>query len=319
MDKKLIAWGDSKILNLYLQDTQENPFSYCIDSYSNNKDIEGLPIVNSDSLKNENKDSVLIVIFAVSNNALRNIASILSNMDYRYKENYIFYSDFLWESFSKKFYNSMGWFPDYNTYLYVLSFTLNSLKPIHTTILGSVVFLECIKKNLDMPGDIAEVGAFEGGNALCSLNHCYPKMKKHNKYYYIFDSFEGFPELSEHDPICRKKGDYCIETSFKEIENGFNIFSNVNVVKGFVPGSFQIIPEKTVFSVVFYDCDLYQPALDTFNYFWNKIESNGFLIIHDYRYEKGGFEGVRKATDEFFGSATPVISFYETTMGIIKK
>lgn len=71
---------------------------------------------------------------------------------------------------------------------------------------------------------------------------------------------------------------------------------------------------------MFYDCDLYQPALDTFEYFWDKIIPGGFMLVHDYIAEEGGFTGVKKATDEFFKPKGVVIHpIWETTMALITK
>ena len=71
---------------------------------------------------------------------------------------------------------------------------------------------------------------------------------------------------------------------------------------------------------LFYDCDFYLPALDTFDYFWDRIVPGGYLLIHDYEAEEGGYAGVKKATDEFFGPRKIKFpSFYENTMAVIRK
>ena len=213
----------------------------------------------------------------------------------------------------------MGWSPSIDIYTYALSFSLNSVTPIHTTVLGTVTFLECLEKIQEIDGDIAEVGAFEGGNALCSLIYSTSKNISKKKYW-IFDSFEGFPELSEYDPNSMQQGDYKVETSVQQICNNFKIFPEGKIIQGFVPQTYEKVPKDSKFAIVFYDCDLYQPALDTYNYFWERIVSGGYLIIHDYETEPGGFEGVRKATHEFFQEkGVSILSFYENTMAIIKK
>ena len=213
----------------------------------------------------------------------------------------------------------MGWSPSIDIYTYALSFSLNSVTPIHTTVLGTVTFLECLEKIQEIDGDIAEVGVFEGGNALCSLIYSTSKYISKKKYW-IFDSFEGFPELSEYDPNSMQQGDYKVETSVQQICNNFKIFPEGKIIQGFVPQTYEKVPKDSKFAIVFYDCDLYQPALNTYNYFWERIVSGGYLIIHDYETEPGGFEGVRKATHEFFQEkGVSILSFYENTMAIIKK
>lgn len=319
MEKKFIAWSANKILYLYLLNTDRNPFSYCVDSFAKEDKIKNLPILGPHALEKEDRDSVCVVIFAVSNSAMREISAQLNNMGFCYGGNYVFFSDFFLDSFREKFMRLMGWYPDINIYKYALSFNLNSLKPIHTSVLGTLTFLECLKKTKELDGDIAEIGAFECGNVLCALNFASANGFE-NKTFYAFDSFEGFADLSKHDPIARKKGDYSPQTSLQEIYDSLEMFPEARIIKGFVPETFREIPHDSSFSLVFYDADLYQPALDTFEFFWDRIVDGGYLIVHDYEYEPGGFMGVRKATEDFFsGRGIPISSFFENTMGIIKK
>ena len=316
---KKVAWGSSKLLKMYLYENKSHPFIYCIDDYTNISQIEGLPVIKSKVLFEEGIDKFLIVVFAVSNESLRSIITQLSSFGLEYKKNYILYSDFLNKTFSEKFLDSFGWEPSQNIYKYSLSYTLNSNRLIHTTILGTWMFLEIMKHTYEVEGSIAEVGAFEAGNSLCALNFASIN-NIGDKNFYIFDSFEGFPDISEFDPECFKKGDYCTKTLFKEIKNSFAMFPQALVIKGFVPETFYNIPKEEKFSLVFYDCDLYQPALDTFEFFWEKISYGGYLIIHDYKAEKGGFEGVKRATDKFFsGKSIKINAFSENTMAVIKR
>ena len=315
--RKKIAWGASKLLKMYLVERGADKFSYCIDDFFNKSDIYGLPIKKSDSLSQEKRCSFQIVIFAVSNKSLQEITSKLNGMGLSYKKDFIFYSDFFYSDFLKKAEKNLNFKFNPKFYQFALYFTLNSRLLIHTTILGSWLFLELINYIDDIDGSIAEVGAFEGGNALCGLNFM---AKLNSKNFYIFDSFAGFPELSQNDPQNFGKGDYNIEIIFQTIQDTFSMFPEAHVIKGFVPETFNRLPEGEKFSLIFYDCDLYQPALDTFSFFWDKIVPGGYLIIHDYETEEGGFTGVKKATEEFFKNKNvKLFSFFENTMAIIKK
>lgn len=315
--KKKIAWGTSKLLKMYLDRTEDNPFSYCIDDFSRKDNIYGLPIKKSDSLLKEQKGSFLIVIFAVSNRSLQEICRQLNGLGLAYGDDFIFYSDFFYNDFLLKAKQCLGFEFNPGIYRFALSFTLNSKLLIHATILGTWLFLELMNRLNHTKGQIAEVGAFEGGNSLCALQF----MTVLNlKKFYILDSFEGFSELSEYDPKTSQRGDYKIETTFEEIRDIFSRFPEAILLKGFVPETFSKVPNDEKFSLVFYDCDLYQPALDTFEFFWPRIISGGYLIIHDYETEDNGFTGVKKATDEFFKpKKIKPFSFFENTMGVIKK
>jgi hypothetical protein len=71
---------------------------------------------------------------------------------------------------------------------------------------------------------------------------------------------------------------------------------------------------------VFYDCDLYQPALDTYAYFWERLEPGGMIIIHDNVATPRGWNGVRKATNQFFDPlSVPIHDLWETTMSVVQK
>ena len=194
---------------------------------------------------------------------------------------------------------------------------LNSIKPHHTTVLGTVLLDAVVNQihQASVPGAIMEVGAYEGGNALALL---ILNPITAGRRYYVMDSFEGFPEISDCDPSRVRAGDYATKTPYEQILNGFAGFDNTLVIKGFVPESFANLPENSVFSLVFYDCDLYQPALDTFKFAWDKLSPGGYMVVHDYCAEAGGFEGVKAAVDEYFGKAI-VVPFPENTMAVIQK
>lgn len=314
---KKIAWGTSKLLKMYLHKTGINPFDYCVDNFFGGDEYCGMPIRKPEVLSQEEKGSFQVVIFVVSSKSLQEISRELSRMGLYYGKDFIFYSDFFYSDFFKKAETALEFKFTPKFYKFALSLTLNSKLSIHTTILGSWLFLELINNLNNINGSIAEVGAFEGGNALGSLNFM---AKLNSKNFYIFDSFEGFPELSNSDPQNVKKGDYSIETTFNEIVNTFSVFPEARVIKGFVPETFNKVPKGEKFSLVFYDCDLYQPALDTFNFFWDKIVPGGYLLIHDYEAEEDGFTGVKKATEEFFiNKNVKLFSFFENTMAVIKK
>ena len=137
-------------------------------------------------------------------------------------------------------------------------------------------------------GDVAEVGAFEGGNVLLALQSAvWPRDRK----YYMLDSFEGFPHLSAADPGDFGRGDYRPERALEELLIPFNLYPEAKVIKGFVPDTFARLPDSQ-YALVFYDCDLYQPALDTFEYFWKRMVPGGIVLVHDYFAQPGGFAGV---------------------------
>jgi len=188
---------------------------------------------------------------------------------------------------------------------------------LETTVLGNWLLLESVKMTRKLGGSIAEVGAYKGGNAyflLSAMTLCNDMRK-----YYIFDSFKGFAQLSDNDPK-HLRDVYNYNYNLNLIKNLFSVFPQSKIIEGFIPETFNEVSDDEEFSVVFFDCDLYQPALDTYNFFWDRIKKGGALIIHDNVASKGGWTGVRKATSEFFGpKGVKVHDFWETTMSVVFK
>ena len=316
--KKQIAWGASKLLKLFLRDNPDaaTRFSYCIDSFAKVSSVAGIPILRPEALSAEGREDFEITIFAVSSVALQDITASLGRAGLQYRRDFYYYSDLFKSAFQDRVQKKLGFRPESRLYEVALSYTLSSAIPVHTTIPGTWLLLELLKQLDATDGAIAEVGAYRGGNALAALSFL---NQQRPKTYYLFDSFEGFPDLSEFDPRSFSRGDYAVGVSYQEICNCFEVFEAARVIKGFVPGTFSTLPPHERFSLVFYDCDLYQPALDTYAYFWDRLVPGGYLVIHDYEAEEGGFMGVKKATDEFFASRGHVDTFYENTMAIIRK
>jgi len=297
----------------------EHDIVACIDGYCTHDKICGIPILHPSKINFTGLDEV-IVIFAVSSEAIQSIFAFLSRLGLTFRKDFILYSEFFYLHFcSKAFKNLESLSIEKGSCQRYEAFVLNSVKPHHTTILGSVL-LDALLDRIHqewIPGAIMEVGAYEGGNALALLSL--------NKYavtrpYYVMDSFEGFPVVTDFDPLLFGEGDYATKTPYNLISNGFAVFDNTEVIKGFVPKSFDLLPKDLVLSLVFYDCDLYQPALDTFIYAWNRLSPGGYMVVHDYFAESGGFEGVKVAVDEFFLDLPVIVTeFSENTMAVIKK
>ena len=316
---KYIAWGASKLLHIHLLEAENSPFAYCIDSNPAKTMIHNLPVVRPAALAEEAPDSFHIVIFAVSNGALRAISSLLSRQGLTYRKDYSFYADFLHPEYERAFEAALGRKPDPALKDFAISFNLNSTKPMQTTIMGTELFLECFVESAGLPGAVAEVGAYEGGNALCALTYAHARGMAPRPYL-VFDSFEGFPSLSQYDPQGFAQGDLRTETSYEEINNHFLVYDEATVIKGFVPGTFARVSPAERFSLVFYDCDLYQPMIDTLAFFWERMTPGGLLLIHDYVVEPGGFEGVRQGVEHFFGTTPAELALFpQNTMALLRK
>ncbi len=315
--KKNVAVGLSKLLYFTLKNLSSLKIDYILDINKSEQIYNGIKIYDYSVLDREDIKNINFYIFAVSNHSLRIIIDRLSGYGVSVNDQVFIYSDLFKKSFMQKINHCLSQNANEGLYEYVKKETIASKLSVHTTICGSWLFLEALEHTKKVFGHIAEVGCYEGGNMLIALKS---GLIPSNKNVYLFDSFDGFPELSEFDPDGMKKGDYKPVTSLDDIKNSFIDFENVKIIQGFVPYTFSNLNIKNKYSLVFFDCDLYQPCLDTLNYFWSKLSEGGLMLIHDYFYEPNGFVGVEKATTKFCQDNNITnVGIWESTMAILRK
>lgn len=317
--KKFISWGASPLLEIYIRNNKAHGISYCVDSAPEcqGQSIEGVSILSPDVLNQEKADETFVIITAMSSSAIQAIHTLLSNKGYIMGKHYTDLADFIRKDFKLKAESIFKKEFSYENFIFARSFNFNSRLPLETSILGNWLLIEAIKATRHLNGAIAEVGAYQCGNVFLQLSQM--TLAGDSRTYYIFDSFEGFPELSGNDPRHLQNA-YANDYHANQIFNLLGIFNQTVINPGFVPKTFKDIPDTKTFSVVFYDCDLYQPALDTYAFFWERIEKGGMLIIHDNIATSNGWTGVRKATEEFFGFKNiKFYDFWETTMSVVFK
>jgi len=313
---KRVAYGCSTLLYLYLTHTGDRDFAFIVDRAYPNKQFHGVDVITPDEFLRRREDDMQVFVFAVSNSSLNGILAFLAMQQFKLGQNAFLYSELLAPSFEQLLEAKLGWKADRQLLQFATAYTLNSRKPVHTTICGTWLFLEALNHTRSIAGDVGEVGAFEGGNVLLALQSpVWPK----NKNYYMFDSFEGFPELSAADPKNFGRGDYHPEHSLEELLIPFSVYPEVRIIKGFVPATFAKVPDGQ-YSLVFFDCDLYQAALDTFEHLWDRVAPGGMMLVHDYFAQPDGFGGVKVATDSFFADkACRRVNFWQNTMAMLIK
>ena len=168
----------------------------------------------------------------------------------------------------------------------------------------------------DLPGDIVELGVFQGrslltwGNFLEIFN-----MGDRQKQVFGFDNFSGFEFLSEKDGPKNKE--------FGKVKTGFNASEDESVLRGainlfdkdrFVPykpriklikGDICETLDKFVkensglrISLLHFDCDLYNPTLYGLKMLWPLVVNGGVVVFDEYGIRP--WEGESNAVDEFF-------------------
>ena len=141
-----------------------------------------------------------------------------------------------------------------------------------------------------LSGNLAEVGVYRGGSAEIIAN-----AKFSEKKLYLFDTFDGMPQVHENDNFC-KQGDFG-ETSYEQVKNGLRHFNNVFVYKGVFPQQNSSFIENEQFALVHIDVDIYQSYKDCLEFFYPRMVHGGIMVLDDYNHEK--CIGAKIATDEF--------------------
>ena len=134
-------------------------------------------------------------------------------------------------------------------------------------------------------GDYAEVGVFKGATAkaICEA--------KKDKHLYLFDTFEGLPQISEIDSKFRIK---MFKSNYQKVKEKLTKYQNVFIYKGIFPETGASVLNKK-FAFVHLDVDTYQSTKDCLEFFYDKMSKNGIIISHDYH-----AQGVKRAFGEFF-------------------
>ena len=142
-----------------------------------------------------------------------------------------------------------------------------------------------------LEGIAAEAGVF-GGASLFMLAHAFDGQIQ------AFDSWSGFPDLTEHDRMdMYKKGSFFAPLELAKERLSFT--DRVSWHKGYFEDTLPTIDKSTKYSYVFVDADLYGSVKTCFNFFWPKMIQGGVLIFDDYFCAHT--PGVRIFIDELFG------------------
>ena len=156
------------------------------------------------------------------------------------------------------------------------------------------------------PGDMAEVGVYEGCSARLIAE------VKGGKRLNLFDTFEGLPESSTADRKVHSVKQY--PSSLARVQEFLRGFSEVYFYKGLFPASAAGVPE-TGYGLVHFDVDLYESTLACLNYFYPRMLPGGIMLSHDYSL----LAGVKQAFTEFLADKPESLIEMPTTQCIVVK
>jgi hypothetical protein len=146
-----------------------------------------------------------------------------------------------------------------------------------------------------IPGDVVECGCARGGSAaLAALSL---KREHSTKRIYLFDTFEGLPAPTSHDPASASEWTGKCAGSLQEVQE---LFERLDIMSQtvFVKGLFQnTLPSEAPDQIAFLhmDGDWYESTMTILLNLWDRVSQGGIVQVDDY----GDWEGCRRAFDEF--------------------
>tara|TARA_B100001939_G_scaffold90239_1_gene77318 strand:- start:347 stop:1105 length:759 start_codon:yes stop_codon:yes gene_type:complete len=174
---------------------------------------------------------------------------------------------------------------------------------------------ELFKLSLNVPGDIAEFGVFHGFDLMtwANLLETY-SIGNRTKIVYGFDNWKGFKKImtedgGENKKMQRTSGGYAPKMNKKDLVEAIKIFDEdrfipqkprVKLIEGDISKTIIEFTEKNPgirFSLVHFDCDLYEPTSIALPIVWERLSKGGVLIFDEYAIKE--WPGETKAVDEF--------------------
>lgn len=299
--------------NIVLNGLLPENCSYVVDQNFEGDAFEGIPVKRPSALDGEDPDTRFI-LFTMSSSLYWELRAALIERGFS-GENIQYYGDVFLPGLQGRL-KEFGLDIDAAHYEFVQ--TANALLGIdnHSSSMGSAILMAMQDETRDSGAGLAELGVFRGGNAfsVCLAN----VLRGDTRNYYLIDSFDGFPELSTHDPAA--SAGMFRDNSYQDICATFGHFPKAHVMRGYVPEILSDLPDQP-YSVVYYDCDLHDPAEASLEYFWPKLVTGGYFFVHDYLPKLNGFDGVRLAVDGFLDGRTDFekCEVPETTHLILRK
>ncbi len=183
----------------------------------------------------------------------------------------------------------MGWWndPGFNEYL----IRFNEIDGMNTD--RRWMLYQLMRLVRSVPGDTAECGVFNGAGSyiICKVSQA---QGMHKRTHHLFDSFEGLSKPAELDGKHWREGD--LSCRVETVAENLSEFSAINIHKGWIPRCFSGV-ERGDFCFVHIDVDLYQPTLESIEFFYPRMNQGGLILCDDYGFTS--CPGATKAINEF--------------------
>ena len=318
--KRIVAYGAGMALQ-QTQTAMRLELDYVVDTSPemNGRSVAGIPVYAPERLLSEPADDLLIVIYANTPQAIAGISDTLNRMGFVWGQHYIDCSLLHFESMGKTLRARLGIEPSIDRFVRARVLSMYLGIEAHSQVAGNWLVTELMEACCARAeGDIAECGVYKGGSAIISLLSC---DRATRRPYHLLDSFEGFPELSAFDPAVRRSDFQDVE--YAKIVAMFRNYPNVRIHRGYFDDTLPTLGVEQ-FSMVYADCDLYEPTLRLCEHFYRRVTAGGCMLFHDYwvpeedLQHRPVFRGVYKAVNEFVGSNRErLVVFPETTHAVL--
>jgi O-methyltransferase len=156
---------------------------------------------------------------------------------------------------------------------------------------------------LEVEGDVVEFGVHYGHTAV-ALNRRL-QAQGSDKNLWLFDSFEGMPEISNPLDSAWERGD--LAAPVEVVERVFKDDERVKIVPGFFSDSLPKHPDlKLAFCHV--DADLYESIKECIEYIMPRLSPGGIIVFDDYGFRScpGAKVAIHEAFDAMNQPVTPL-------------
>jgi hypothetical protein len=171
---------------------------------------------------------------------------------------------------------------------------------------------EIVRSLVDVPGDTAECGAFEGATSyfICQ--------SRGRGTHHVFDSFAGLSAPGTQDLPDQVRvapwqaGD--LAATEDVARRNLAEFPWVYFYPGWIPTRFPAVADRT-FCFVHIDVDLYQPTRDSLEFFYPRLAPGGMIVCDDYGF--ANCLGAKRACDEFAATIRAPLIHWPTGQALL--
>lgn len=179
-----------------------------------------------------------------------------------------------------------------------------------------ILYLNDVIDN-NIEGDVVEFGCYVGESSKFLQKTI--SYKESDKKLYVYDSFEGLPNLGKHEEGTGWRAG-TLRTTEEILKSNF--INNKLQIPIITKGWFKDIDEKNIpekISFAFLDGDFYSSIYESLEKVYDKVTDGGYILFHDY--ERFDLPGVKQAIVDFFQHRNELFTIEKVCdqLGVIQK